>query len=176
MADELLETPLSSEEEEDTQDGKFLTFPLGDSLYGIEIRYVLEVVIRSSKIQITQVPHMPPYTKGVINLRGKVIPVIDLRTRFQIADREYDDRTCFVVVNIQGMTTGLIVDTVAGVATIATRAIDPPPQLDTSAQSRFIAGMGKTAKTVYILLNVNELLGKDEIKEFQQLESSSAGH
>ncbi len=172
MAEEALEIPLTPEEEEDTQEGKFLTFPLENSLYGIEIRYVLEVVIRSNKIQITQVPHMPEYTKGVINLRGKVIPVIDLRARFQLSAREYDDRTCFVVVNIQGMTTGLIVDTVAGVATIAKSDIDPPPQLDTSAQSRFIAGMGKTIETVYILLNVNQLLGKDEIKEFQKMEAS----
>ncbi len=172
MADEALAIPHSSEEEDETQEGKFLTFPLEGSLYGIEIQYVLEVVIRSSKIQITEVPHMPSYTKGVINLRGQVIPIIDLRARFQLSEREYDDRTCVVVVNIQGTTTGLLVDTVTGVATIPKNAIDPPPQLDTSAQSRFIAGMGKTKETVYILLDVNQLLGKEEIKEVQKMEAA----
>ncbi|PCI27484.1 MAG: chemotaxis protein CheW [SAR324 cluster bacterium] len=154
-------------EEIGAQEGKFLTFPLADSLYGIEISQVLEVVIHSDKTRITKVPHMPLYTKGVINLRGKIIPIIDLRSRFLLSEGESSDRTCFVVVNIHGVITGLVVDTVSGVVTIAQRDIDPAPKLDISIQNQFIAGMGKTQEAVYILLNIDELLEQGEIEELE---------
>jgi len=164
----LEETLVITEEEEiDDQEGKFLTFPLADSLYGIEISQVLEVVIHSDKTRITRVPHMPVYTKGVINLRGKIIPVIDLRSRFLLTESESNDRTCFVVVNIQGVITGLVVDTVTGVVTIPKADIDPAPKLDASIQNRFIAGMGKTTEVVYILLDIHELLEQEEVKELE---------
>jgi purine-binding chemotaxis protein CheW len=148
---------------EDSQRGKYLTFPLLEALYGIEIRHVLEVVIRNPKTKITQIPHMPPFAKGVINLRGKVVPIIDLHLRFGLPESAYDERTCYVVVNISGVITGLVVDTVAGVVGIPEGNIDEPPHLESSIQSRFIAGMGKTPEQVYILLDVNKLFGKEEL-------------
>ena len=158
---------LQADVEENTHEGKFLSFPLADSLYGIDIQYVVEVVIRTNSIKITHVPNMPAHTRGVINLRGKVIPVIDLRTRFQLPPRDYDNRTCFVVVHLQEVVTGLIVDTVSGVVSIPKTEIDPAPQLETALQSRFIAGMGKTKEEVYILLDLNQLLQKEELRQLQ---------
>ena len=134
---------------------------------------MLEVVIRSTTSKITHLPHMPSYTKGVINLRGKVIPVIDLRSRFLLPEIEYDNRTCFVVVNIQGVTTGLIVDTVSGVVSIPKTEIDPPPELDDSIENQFIDGMGKTKEEVYILLNTEHLLRKKEVVQLKKAARSS---
>ncbi len=175
MTEEVVENASSNaslvEEEVDEQEGKFLTFPLHKSLYGIEIRFVVEVVIRDSTSEITEVPHMPAYTKGVINLRGKIIPVIDLRARFLLPEIEYDEFSCFVVVNIQGVTTGLIVDTVSGVVSIPKTDIDPSPELDDSTENQFIAGMGKTKNKVYILLNIEELLQKKELDLLRQTSS-----
>lgn len=149
-------------------ESKYLSFPLADSLYGINIQHVMEVVIYSQNMKITQVPHMPPFTKGIINLRGTVIPVIDLRLRFHLEALAYGGRTCFVVVKIHGVTTGLIVDTVSGVVTFKNSDIDPAPDLDTSAQSRFIHGIGKTKDEVYILLDTESLLQQKEIDALMQ--------
>lgn len=149
-------------------ESKYLSFPLADSLYGINIQHVMEVVIYSQNMKITQVPHMPEFTKGIINLRGTVIPVIDLRLRFNLEELEYGGRTCFVVVRIHGVTTGLIVDTVAGVVTFKNNDIDPAPELDDSAQSRFIHGIGKTKDEVYILLDTESLLQQKEIDALKQ--------
>lgn len=162
---------LHSEVEGDEQNGQYLTFPLGDTMYGIDISHVLEVVIYSVNTKITKVPHMPSYTKGVINLRGKVIPVIDLRLRFHLEENAFDGRTCFVVVNIRNVTTGLIVDTVTGVVSIPSSEIDPAPELDETAQSQFIAGMGKTEKEVYILLETEKLLQEKEIQKLKEVGS-----
>lgn len=162
--------------EEDAQRGKYLTFPLDESMYGIEIQHIVEVVIRTSRMNITTVPHMPTYSKGVINLRGKVIPVIDLRSRFHIPEKEYDDRTCFIVVNINGIITALVVDTVSAVMNIPDQDVDASPQLDTSTQSKFIKGMGKTEEILYILLDVEQILfsQKQEISEMLNTSLSSA--
>ncbi|MCG8336574.1 MAG: chemotaxis protein CheW [Proteobacteria bacterium] len=152
----------------DELESKYLSFPLADSLYGIDIQHVKEVVIFSENMKITQVPHMPGFTKGVINLRGKVIPIIDLRLRFLLDEVEYGGRTCFVVVKIEGVTTGLVVDTVAGVVTFKASDIDPAPELNDSAQSKFIYGIGKTKDEVYILLDTEKLLHQKELEALKK--------
>lgn len=146
------------------QESKYLSFPLGDSLYGIDIQHVKEVVIFSENMKITEVPHMPKFTKGIINLRGKVIPVIDLRLRFLLEEKAYGDRTCIVVIRIDGVITGLVVDTVAGVVTFNQSDIDPAPELADSAQSKFIYGIGKSNDEVYILLDTEKLLHQKELE------------
>jgi len=108
---------------EDTQKGKFLTFSLGAEVYGIEIKFVTEII---GMQPITEVPDLPKYVKGIINLRGKIIPVIDVRLRFKKPAVEYNDRTCIVVVDIKGIAVGLIVATVAEVLTITDQNIVPP--------------------------------------------------
>jgi len=143
------------EQEEDTQEDKFLTFVLGNEEYGIEIRYVTEIIGIQN---ITLVPDMPEYVKGVINLRGKVIPVMDVRMRFHMQDRKYDDRTCIIVININEQSVGLIVDQVSEVLDIPKTEIEPPPKVKKDSSSLFVQGMGKVGDQVKIILNADKLL------------------
>ena len=143
--------------EEDTQEGKYLTFPLRNEEYGIEIRNVTEIIGIQS---ITSLPDMPFFVKGVINLRGKVIPVIDVRSRFGFDPRAYDERTCIIVVNIDGRVVGLIVDSVNEVIDIAPNNIEPPPRVKKGEPSRFIKALGKVGDKVKILLDINQMLVK----------------
>ncbi|WP_334110094.1 chemotaxis protein CheW [Thermodesulfitimonas autotrophica] len=149
---ELLE---DEDENEDTQEDKFLTFVLADEEYGIEIRYVTEII---GMQKITEVPDVPSYIRGVINLRGKVIPVMDVRLRFGLPERPYDERTCVVVINVAEQAVGLIVDRVSEVLDIPKSEIEPPPQVKKGSGSRFIEGLGKVGDTVKILLNAEKLL------------------
>ena len=152
-------------EMEDTQEGKFLTFILGDVEYGIEIRNVTEIIGIQS---MTDLPDTPPFVKGVINLRGKVIPLIDVRLRFNFDEKEYDDRTCIIVVNIENMSVGLIVDTVSEVMEITEGDIEPPPKVNNRAGSRYIKGLGKVGEEVKILLDTHKLLFGDEIEQITE--------
>ncbi len=148
-------------EDEDTQEDKFLTFVLNKEEYGIEIRHVTEIIGIQN---ITEVPDMPPYIKGVINLRGKVIPVMDVRLRFSMEERPYDDRTCIVVINIDGQSVGLIVDRVSEVLDIPGSDVEPPPKVKRGESSRFIEGMGKIDDQVKILLNAHQLMFEEKRK------------
>lgn len=143
------------DEEEDTLKDMFLTFSLGDEEYGIEIRQITEIIAIQ---KITEVPDMPSFVKGVINLRGYVIPVIDMRLRFQLPAREYGERTCVIVVSIEETMVGLVVDTVEDVLSIPEEDITPPPEMLRGASSRYIQGMGKVDDNVKIILNVERLL------------------
>jgi purine-binding chemotaxis protein CheW len=149
-------------ENEDTQKDKYLTFHLAGEDYGIEIRFVTEII---GIQQITEVPDMPTFIRGVINLRGKVIPVMDVRARFKIEARDYDDRTCIIVVNIDGTEVGLVVDEVSEVADIPEKNVEPPPRTGNSSGNRCIQGMGKIGTEVKILLDVQELLFNDEMQK-----------
>lgn len=150
---------------EDTQKGKFLTFHLANEDYGIEIRYVTEII---GIQKITEVPDMPDFVRGVINLRGKVIPVMDVRTRFHLPPREYDDRTCIIVVNINEMAVGLVVDKVNEVADIPESQIEPAPR-SARGNGRYIKGMGKIGEEVKILLDVSRLLGESELGQMDDV-------
>lgn len=152
------------EEDEDTLADRYLTFHLGDEDYGIEIRYVTEIV---GIQKITEVPDMPTFVKGVINLRGQVIPIMDIRLRFHMEKRDYDDRTCVVVVSIEETVLGLIVDTVKEVREITSENISPPPSLSKGNNSCFILGMGKIEEDVIILLDVSKLLFEEELANIQ---------
>ncbi len=150
---------------EDTQEGKFLTFTLGKEQYGIEIRNVTEIIGIQN---MTDLPDTPPFVKGVINLRGKVIPLIDVRLRFNFEEKEYDDRTCIIVVNIENMSVGLIVDTVSEVMDIPEGNIEPPPKVNNKAGSRYIQGLGKVGEEVKILLDTHKLLFGDEVEQIAE--------
>ncbi|HQL53921.1 MAG TPA: chemotaxis protein CheW, partial [Phycisphaerae bacterium] len=130
---------------------KYLTFSLAAEEYGLEILKVREII---GIMDITAMPQMPPYVKGVINLRGKVIPVIDLRTKFGLESAEYTEQTCIVVVDV-GSLVGVIVDTVQEVLDIDGTQIDPPPPLGASVDTTFIMGMGKVKDDVKILLDID---------------------
>ena len=151
-------------DDEDTQKDKYLTFHIGTEDYGISIAYVTEIIGIQS---ITEIPEMPDFIKGVINLRGKVIPVMDVRTRFKLPPREYDERTCIIVVEIDGTSVGMVVDTVNEVADIPEDQVEPPPKSNRKGGS-FIQGLGKIDKEVKILLDINKILYDEELESITE--------
>lgn len=152
------------EEFEDTQEDKYLTFIIDREEYGIEIKYVIEIIGIQN---ITTVPDLPSYIKGVINLRGKVIPVMDVRMRFGIPEQTYNERTCIIVIMVREQLVGLIVDEVLEVLDIPKSNVEPPPKVNRGYSSRYVQGMGKVGDKVKILLNANKLLYDDELDQIQ---------
>ena len=151
-------------DDEDTQKDKYLTFHIGTEDYGISIAYVTEIIGIQS---ITEIPEMPDFIKGVINLRGKVIPVMDVRIRFKLPPREYDERTCIIVVEIEETSVGLVVDTVNEVADIPEEQVEPPPQSKRKGGS-YIQGIGKIDQEVKILLDINKILYEEELETISE--------
>jgi len=152
--------------EGDEQKDKYLTFHIGKENYGIEIRHVIEIIVMQ---EITVVPDMPAFIIGVINLRGQVISVMDIRARFKMAAREYDDRTCIIVVKINDISMGLIVDTVNEVIDIPESQMDPPPRTHSGIGSSYIKGMGNVDNSVKILLDIEKILDEDELEQVRQI-------
>lgn len=143
---------------EDTQKDKYLTFYLGKEFYGIDIKAVIEII----GIQpITEVPEVPDYVRGIINLRGKIIPVVDMRLRFKKELREYTDRTCIVVIENNGMQIGMIVDGVSEVISIPPEEVVPPPELKAS-KNKYICGIGKKDAKVTLILDWDKLFSEDD--------------
>ncbi|HVT83193.1 MAG TPA: chemotaxis protein CheW [Phycisphaerae bacterium] len=141
--------------------GKYLTFALGKEEYGLEILKVREII---GYMEITSVPSMPAHVKGVINLRGQVISVVDLRTRFGMAATERSEQNCIIVVEVAANSRkfhcGVIVDRVSEVLNIAEDLIEDPPSLGASVNTDFIVGMGKVGDAVKILLNLDRVLAE----------------
>jgi len=151
-------------DDEDTQKDKYLTFRIASEDYGIAIANVTEIIGIQS---ITEIPEMADYIKGVINLRGKVIPVMDIRLRFKLPPREYDEKTCIVVVEIDGTSVGLVVDTVNEVADIPEEQVEPAPKSKRKGGS-YIQGIGKIGQEVKILLDINRILYEDELETISE--------
>lgn len=151
--------------EEDTQKGRFLTFLLGKETYGIEIKYVTEIIGIQA---ITEIPELPEYVKGIINLRGKIIPVMDVRLRFKKEPKEYNDRTCVIVIDINDISIGLIVDSVAEVLTIPDQDIVEPPQMNKGLHNKYIKNIGKVGNDVKLLLDCEKLLTEDELLDLSE--------
>jgi len=145
---------------ESAQKDLYLTFHIGNEDFGIDIEHVIEII---GIQKITEVPDMPYHIQGVINLRGKVISVMDVRLRFGMEKREYDDRTCVIVVNVAEDTVGLIVDRVNEVVEISNDQIQPVPQLQQNEE--YIKGLGKLGTEVKILIDVEQLIGKEDFVE-----------
>ena len=143
--------------------GKYLTFALGREEYGLEILKVREII---GYMDITAVPHTPAYVRGVINLRGQVISVLDLRTRFGMEAASQTDETCIIVVEIKTelrrVCLGIVVDRVSEVLNIPGTQIEDPPSFGTEIDTSFILGMGKIGATVKILLNIDKVLSTSE--------------
>ncbi|NCD34266.1 MAG: purine-binding chemotaxis protein CheW [Spartobacteria bacterium] len=159
--DDLLNNAGYDDESEDSMKDRYLTFRVGKEVYGINIYHVIEIV---SVHKITVVPDMPEFVKGVINLRGQVIPIIDVRLRFSMEPRAYDERTCIVVVKVKDINIGMVVDTVNEVLDIPPEQISPPPRSSSqSGGGRYIQGMGKIGDQVKILLDVEKLLFEEEL-------------
>lgn len=152
--------------DEDTQKDRYLTFRIASEEYGIEIRHVTEII---GVQKITEVPDTPHYLKGVINLRGKIIPVVDVRIRFNMEEIPYGDRTCTIVVDVSGTSIGLIVDEVLEVVNIPEDNVSEPPKTAKGSNGRYIQGMGKVGESVKILLNIERLLNEAELAAAQEL-------
>ncbi len=143
---------------------KYLTFSLGKEQYGVEILKVKEI---NKLLEITTVPRTPDFVRGVINLRGKVIPVIDLRNKFDLERVEDTDQTCIIVVDISfqqiSLQMGIVVDSVSEVLDIDLQNIEDTPAFGTAINTDFIRGMAKTKEGVKILLNIEQVLTSNEI-------------
>ncbi len=135
--------------------GKYLTFRLADEEYGLEILKVREIM---GMMEITAVPRTPEFVRGVINLRGNVIPVIDLRLKFGMEAVEQTEETCIIVVDVEGMEMGIVVDRVSEVLDIVAEEIQDAPSFGVSVDTDFILGIGKANDQVTILLNISEVL------------------
>lgn len=146
--------------ETSTLEGKYLTFVLNHEEYGLEILKVREII---GLMDITPVPQTPSFIKGIINLRGKVIPVVDLRLKFGMPEAEYTKETCIIVVNIESRLMGIIVDTVSEVLDINAKDIEPIPSLGGGIKTDFILGMGKIKGKVKILLDIDRVLTLEEL-------------
>lgn len=154
----------------DERAGKYLTFVIGKEEFGVGVLKVREIM----GIQdITAVPQTPPYLKGVINLRGKVIPVIDLRLKFGLPSIEYTQRTCIIVVQVKSGSTlllmGIVVDEVSEVITMAAADIEDTPDFGGNVATTYILGMAKIKDKVKILLDINEVLTSQEIRGLESV-------
>ncbi len=152
------------------KEGKYLTFTLAGEEYGIGILKVREIV---GMMNITRIPQTPPYVKGVVNLRGKVIPVVDLRLKFGIEAMDYTDRTCIIVVEIVGtakdIPMGVVVDAVSEVINIRQSDIEETPNFGTRIDTNYILGMAKTNGGVKILLDIDRVLSAGEVTALEQV-------
>ena len=153
----------------DSLAGKYLTFSLDKEEYGIALLKVKEII---GMMPITSVPQTPEYVKGVINLRGKVIPVSDLRLRFGMAVAQYTDRTCIIVVEIQGegatIQVGIVVDAVSEVINIMAEDVEEAPSFSTTVETDYILGMAKMDGQVKILLDIDQVFTSEAIAKIEQ--------
>lgn len=150
--------------------GKFLTFFLAGEEYGLEILKVHEII---GMMAITSIPRTPDYVRGVINLRGKVIPVVDLRLKFEMEYKEQTDETCIIVVRANNVQMGIIVDSVSEVMDIAGQDIDNAPSFGASVNSDYILGIGKSEGRVKLLLDIDKVLSTDDVAQMAALAEQS---
>lgn len=160
---------MEEQQEEDLQKGQFMTFQTGREYFGIGISYINEIIQMQP---ITAVPEVEDYIKGLINLRGKIIPVIDIRVRFKMEPLEYTDRTCIIVINVKSMVIGVIVEKIAEVVTITDDDIVPPPTLGRrdSEQNKYVYGLARIGDSIKLLLDPEKLVKDADIEALEELQ------
>ncbi|MDR2163690.1 MAG: chemotaxis protein CheW [Clostridiales Family XIII bacterium] len=146
-------------ENEDSQRGRYLTFTLDEDVFGVAIRFVKEII---GVQNITKVPDTPDFIKGIINLRGKIVPIIDVRLKFGKEEIPYNERTCVIVVETEGMVVGLIVDRVDDVLTLSDGMVSAAPVGRLGFESMYIEGVGDVDGQVLLLLDLDSFLRPDE--------------
>lgn len=158
--------------ENDAQKDKYVTFKSGNEYFGLKIEYVNEIIVFQ---EITEIPESENYIKGLINLRGKIIPVIDVRIRFGQEPFEYNDRTVIIVINVKDTVVGLIVEKIAEVVEIQEDNILPSPSLTHSdkQQNQYVYGIGKVGDDVKLLLDPEKLLSDGDMAVMSQAENES---
>jgi len=154
-------------EEEDTMRGRFLTFTIEENIYGLPIRFVTEIIGVQTP---TKVPETPDYVKGIINLRGRIIPLVDVRLKFGKEEIPYTERTCIIVIDVNTVAVGLIVDKVNDVLTLEDHQIAlPPPPGTLGFENRYIDGIGKAGDIVLLLLDAEHLLRTEEMEIIENI-------
>ncbi len=163
IQDDLLELS----DDENVNKTKYMTFKSGNEYFGLDIQYVNEIIQIPS---ITAIPRTEDYIKGLINLRGKIIPVIDVRLRFHQEPLKYDARTCIIVVNVSEITVGLIVEQIAEVIEIKEENILPPPKMGRvdKTDHRFVYGIARVGNSVKLLLDPDKLLHDEDLSAIEQ--------
>ena len=152
----------------EAQRGKYVTFKSGNEYFGLKIQYVNEIIVFQ---EITEIPESADYLKGLINLRGKIIPVIDVRLRFKQEPFEYNDRTCIIVINVKDIVIGLIVEKIAEVVEIQEENILPTPSLGHAdkSQNQYVYGIGKVGDSVKLLLDPEKLIKDEDLEAIAQI-------
>lgn len=158
--------------EHDAQKGKYMTFKSGNEYFGLKIQYVNEIIGFQA---ITAIPETEDYIKGLINLRGKILPVIDVRLRFKQDPFEYKDRTCIIVINVKDTVVGLIVEKIAEVVEIPDENILPPPSIGRmdKAQNQYVYGIGRVGDSVKLLLDPDKLLNDEDLSLIEEVNDMS---
>ncbi len=166
-----VETHAASREGRPGIGGKFLTFFLAGEEYGLEIKKVHEII---GMMPITRVPRTPEHVRGVINLRGKVIPIMDLRRKFGMPSAEGSQEACIIVVQVRGMQVGVTVDRVSEVANIADADIEDPPSFGEDVKTEYLLGLGKAGGRVMLLLDIEHVLSRSEVVDLGALREAVA--
>ncbi|NPV81886.1 MAG: purine-binding chemotaxis protein CheW [Firmicutes bacterium] len=146
---------------------QLVSFKLGAEEYGVDIMQVQEII---RLIDIVRVPKAPAFVEGIIDLRNKVLPIVDLRKRFDMPETEKTDASRIVVIDIDDMTVGLIVDSVSEVLRIPLKSIEPPPKIVSGIESRFLKGIGRVKNRLIILLDLAKIFSIDEAAELGKVE------
>ncbi|MBI1362419.1 MAG: chemotaxis protein CheW [Proteobacteria bacterium] len=141
-------------------DDQYLTFTLADELYGVDILKVQEIRGWSG---VTQIPNCPPYIRGVVNLRGAIVPILDMRRRFAMEETPFTPYTVVIVVNVQGRTVGLVVDAVSDVVNLKEDDLRPPPDFGTAIDNTYLRALAQIGEDMVILLNVDDMLRSSEL-------------
>jgi purine-binding chemotaxis protein CheW len=144
-----------------SDENQFVTFSIGEETYGVEVLRVQEII---GMTQITHVPNAVSFMKGVINLRGAVVPVVDMRIKFGMSERGYDSFTVIIIVEVKGRLVGMIVDTVSDVANIPIESIQDTPHFTAKIETDFIKGIGQLENRLVIILDVERIMTSDEIR------------
>ncbi|OPY01939.1 MAG: Chemotaxis protein CheW [Syntrophorhabdus sp. PtaB.Bin047] len=148
---------------------QLVTFKLGTEEFGVDILKVQEI---NKMMNITRIPNAPAFIEGVINLRGKIIPIVDLRKRLGFREQPYDKSTRIIVVELEGLVLGFIVDSVSEVLRIPANTIEPPPSMVAGIESEYIEGVGKLDERLLILLELKKIFSSPERKDIENIEMS----
>ncbi|HNU92842.1 MAG TPA: chemotaxis protein CheW [Spirochaetota bacterium] len=147
------------------EENQFVTFVIGEETYGVEVLRVQEII---GMTRITHVPNAMSFMKGVINLRGSVVPVVDMRIKFGMAERDYDAFTVIIIVEVRGRMIGMIVDSVSDVVNIPVRSIQDTPHFSAKIETDFIMGIGQVEEKLVIILDVDRIMSSEEMTELDR--------
>jgi purine-binding chemotaxis protein CheW len=149
------------------EEKKVIVFALGQEEYGVEVEKVRTI---ERMVPLTRVPKTPSFIKGVINLRGVVVPILDLRARFGLETKEYNDQTRIIIVSSEDIEVGMIVDSASDVLDIDTDAIENPPEIVGGIKSKYLHGIAKVSERLLVLLNLEQVLDKQELQQIKSIE------